>query len=72
MPVVINAGGQPEIVENEKNGFLWNTTEELTERTELLMSDEKLRQEMSGEAMKRAKYFGVDKFRQKLKEIIGI
>jgi glycosyltransferase involved in cell wall biosynthesis len=29
VPVVVNKGGQPEIVEHGKNGFVWNTLDEL-------------------------------------------
>jgi len=34
IPVVINLGGQPEIVKDGKTGFLWNTPAELIGRTE--------------------------------------
>src|SRR3989344_9174247 len=33
VPVVINAGGQKEIVEDGKSGYLWNTLEELAKYT---------------------------------------
>jgi len=39
VPVVFNAGGQPEIINHSKNGFLWNTTNELINFTKLLMED---------------------------------
>lgn len=72
VPVVINAGGQTEIVENEKSGFLWNSGEELIEKTKILIKNEKLREKMSGEAVKRAYYFGFDEFKQRLKKVIGV
>ena len=42
MPVVIDAGGQKEIVEKGKCGFLWNSINELIEKTSKLMENEKL------------------------------
>ena len=36
VPVVINEGGQKEIVENEKNGFLFDSQNELIEKTKTL------------------------------------
>ncbi len=44
VPVVINAGGQPEIVKNGYNGFLWNTLKELKRKTLTLATNpEKLK-----------------------------
>jgi len=34
IPVVFNAGGQPEIIQHKKNGYLWNTEEECLLYTE--------------------------------------
>ena len=42
VPVVIDAGGQKEIVEEGKCGFLWNSINELIEKTSKLMENEKL------------------------------
>lgn len=43
VPIVINKGGQTEIVEENKTGFLWNTLEELKEKTiELIKDNQKL------------------------------
>ncbi len=33
IPIVVNAGGIPEIIKNNENGFLWNTQEELLMHT---------------------------------------
>lgn len=70
VPVAINAGGQKEIVEDEKSGFLWNTEEELFERTMKLTKDSRLRRRMSEAARKRAKFFAGDRFCREIKEII--
>lgn len=71
VPIVINLGGQPEIVENGKSGYLWSTTEELKEKTRNLINDLKLLKNLSQEAISRSKLFGKEKFSQNIKEIIG-
>lgn len=70
VPVVINAGGQKEIVDDGKNGFLWNTTEELTKKTEILIKDDNLWRQMSKESMKKAKTFNGDRFCKEVNELI--
>ena len=40
VPVVFNGGGQPEIINHAKNGFLWNTMHELTNYSKLLVLNE--------------------------------
>ena len=62
VPIVINKGGQSEIVEHGISGFLWRTLDELKEYTELLMSDERTRVAMASAARARAKYFGRERF----------
>jgi len=62
VPVVINKGGQPEIVEHGVNGFLWNTLAELREYTLVLANDEKLLARMSEAARCRANHFSRKNF----------
>lgn len=71
VPVVINAGGQIEIVNDGKNGFLWNKTEELLKKTKLLIEKNDLLEKMSVEAMEKAKVFSQEKYYQKIKEIFN-
>ena len=47
VPVVINSGGQKEIVTDGENGLLWNIEEELLEKTKRLTNDEKLWKKLS-------------------------
>jgi len=70
VPVVIMAGGQIEIVENKKSGFLWQTKEELIEKTNLLIRNNNLLNEMSVEARKRSNIFVGNRFCKEVKEII--
>ena len=62
VPVVINKGGQSEIVEHEVNGFVWETLDELKNYTTRLMSDTNLRLQMSAAARKRAQMFSRERF----------
>ncbi|HVT01012.1 MAG TPA: glycosyltransferase [Patescibacteria group bacterium] len=70
VPVVINSGGQKEIVEDEVSGFLWNTLEELKERTLLLTKEDKILKTMSSAAKKRAQDFAGDRFGDDVKRMV--
>ena len=72
VPVVINAGGQREIVASGKNGFLWNSLDELIEKTKLLMSDERLWAKMSQLAVRRAGDFAGNRFCDELYKILNL
>jgi len=72
VPVVIGKGGQVEIVDDGKNGFLWNTLSELENKSLQLMVDDKLRIRMSQEAVKKAIDFDKSIFEAKIKEIVNI
>lgn len=71
VPVVINKGGQPEIVRNMVGGFLWNNTEELKKNTLEIIDNNNLWQKMSQSSIKRSQKFGIDKFRERVKQIIN-
>ena len=70
VPVVINKGGQPEIINNGIDGFLWDTPEELIKYTIELTNDESLWKKMSLLAIKRSNEFGIDVFRDDLQKIL--
>ncbi len=70
VPVVINAGGQKEIVEDKKNGFLWNNQDELIKYTMKLINNKDLFEKISRNAINRAKFFSNDRFDRQLQEII--
>lgn len=70
VPVVINAGGQKEIIENGKNGYLWDSVQELKKITTQLTENEELIKKISKEASIRAKFFEGDRFCSELKKII--
>jgi len=70
VPVVINAGGQKEIVQNGKNGSLWNTTDDLMEKTNMLIRNNKLWEKMSKQAMIKARVFSKERFCKELDAIL--
>jgi glycosyltransferase involved in cell wall biosynthesis len=57
VPVVVNRGGQPEIVEHGVSGFLWNTLDELRQFTRQLAGDDALWARMSQASRDRARQF---------------
>ena len=69
VPVVFNAGGQPEIVKNSENGFLWNTKEELKTYTHQIMTNDTLRLKLAQNALKDAKLYQQEIFCEKLKAL---
>jgi len=71
VPVVINRGGQPEIVTHGVNGMLWDTEEQLVEYTRTLADDEAYRQELSLNAIKRAGVFSKKHFERNFSAIIA-
>jgi glycosyltransferase involved in cell wall biosynthesis len=70
VPVVIDAGGQKEIVENGENGYLWNTLSELSDITKKLIQNPKLLSAMSEKSLLRAKDFSKEKFCKKIIDLI--
>ena len=72
VPVVFNAGGQKEIINDGGNGFLWNSPDELIEKTQLLINNEKLWLQISQKAIKRARDFAGDKFCKELYKILNL
>lgn len=70
VPVVIGKGGQTEIVEHRKSGFLWNNLNELKDFTLKLINDFNLYKELSEGAIRKSKSFSKQKFTEKINEII--
>lgn len=70
VPVVIKKGGQIEIVEDGKSGYLWNSIRELKQLTLKLVENISLWQALSKQAMIKAKSFDKEKFKQNILTII--
>lgn len=70
VPIVINAGGQKEIVKEGENGFLWDTLEELQTKTLKLVQNNDLWEKLSAQAKKTADKFSGDRFCEEVRELI--
>lgn len=70
VPVVMNAGGQKEIVEHKKSGFLWKETSELIKYTQILMNDVPVFKKMSVNATRRFEKFSRNEFNKKIESLL--
>ncbi len=70
IPIVINKGGQKEIVD-ESCGFRWNTTEELIKHTEEIVENPQLRDNLRKNCKKRSSIFTKDKFAENFHAIFN-
>lgn len=71
VPIVINGGGQKEIVEHGVNGFRFSTVKELEEYTLKVINDEQLREEISRKAYDRSHCFTSQIFEENLLEFMN-
>ena len=71
VPVVINKGGQREIVQHGVNGFVWDTLEELKEYTGILINDDKLRARMAEAARESSWLYSREMFVKNFLRLIG-
>jgi glycosyltransferase involved in cell wall biosynthesis len=62
VPLVYQAGGQPEIVNENHNGHLWITTDQLVAKTAHLIADPVKRGKLAEEARKTSKKFTFEEF----------
>ncbi len=72
VPIVINKGGQKEVIENGVDGFLCNTPEEISEKTIFLDDNPTQYQKLSANAKQKAKKFSVATFKQDLAKLLNI
>ncbi|MBI4689735.1 MAG: glycosyltransferase, partial [Nitrospirae bacterium] len=66
VPIVIDGGGQREIVEHGESGFRFKTIEELQLYTMNIINDENLRKQIAIKAYKKSHDFNFDVFREKI------
>ncbi len=69
VPIVIDAGGQPEIV-NSSNGILWSSQEELINSTHKIAVDKELFLRLQEQAIETSKKFTRERFCEELSHII--
>lgn len=68
--LAFNGGGYKEIIENGKDGFLWETTHDLVRLTKKLINDTKISFAMSKESRASAEKFSYERFEEKVISII--
>ena len=66
VPVAINVGGQPEIVTDGVDGYLWSTLDELQSKTLVLARDAALRRDLALAARARSLEFSAVRFRDRI------
>lgn len=66
VPIVINGGGQKEIVTHGGNGFLWLTEKEMVKYCWEVINDKNIRRTLSEAAVKDSAVFGRENFKKKL------
>ncbi|MBN1502102.1 glycosyltransferase family 4 protein [Candidatus Woesearchaeota archaeon] len=62
VPIVINLGAQPEIVEHKVDGFCWDTPEELIIYTKKIINDPVLMRNLSQKAIAKSRKYSLQKF----------
>lgn len=62
VPIVINAGGQKEIVQDGENGYVWTTLEELAQKTVTLINDSQTFSEVAKNAVNSVEKYSLEKF----------
>jgi glycosyltransferase involved in cell wall biosynthesis len=71
VPIVINKGGQRDIVEHGVSGFLWNSLEEMGEYTLRVAGDDHLRTRLSAAARERAQLFSTERFVREFAQLVA-
>lgn len=69
VPLVFDAGGHREIVNNE-NGYLWNNIDELVDKTNFIVSNKLIWRNLSSRAILDSKKFSYAKFRENITKIL--
>ncbi len=70
VPVVINKGGQKEIVENKVSGLLWDDLEQLKNLTIEMVTKPDLRAKLAEAATLRSKQFSKERFAENIRELV--
>lgn len=71
VPIVVNQGGHKEIVDDKKDGFLWNSLDELAKITLDVVSNERSREKIAERARKKSKNFSQERFEKEILELLN-
>jgi len=66
VPIVINLGAQPEIVNHAKNGYCWDEPSQLLNYTKKILTEPKLFKKLSKAAIEKSKKYDIKIFRSKI------
>lgn len=70
VPIVFNAGGHKEIINDKIDGFLWNDKNELLTLTTTLINDTKLQRSISKSAASASRKYSYEQFRENVTKIL--
>ncbi|HKB88328.1 MAG TPA: glycosyltransferase family 4 protein [Patescibacteria group bacterium] len=70
VPIIYNAGGHTEIIQNNKNGYLWDVEQKLIEITNKLIKDKSLLRKLSFSAINDSKKFSYENFESNINKIL--
>lgn len=70
VPVVNNAGGYKEIIDDSSNGFLWTKQDQLREITRRLAHDAKLMKQLSRQARLDCQKYSYERFKKELLALV--
>lgn len=71
VPLVTKKGGHKEIVQDQVDGFLWETMEELHNLTQEIIDDERRMKEIAKKACQKAQKYSEEKFSEQVLELVG-
>lgn len=71
VPILVNKGGLPEIINDGVDGFLWDNPEELLAKTQILIATPENLNKMSLEAIKSSKQFSKSLFKDKITNLLN-
>ena len=71
VPIVIDGGGQREIVVHEESGFRFSNLEELKAFSVRVIADRELCQRMAEQAFQRSQLFNQDVFRSNVESLLN-
>lgn len=71
VPVVVNAGGQKEIIHDGEDGYLWNSPDELVTYTKKLIDNGDLWKQLSEKARNSGKRFHEQQFCERIEKVLA-
>lgn len=70
VPVVFSGGGQPELIDHGKNGYLWHTLDELVSYSLELLRNKVKMSSFSKQAREESQKYSLERFKEKIYESI--